>query len=480
METSNCRFHGDFSISDLANLLGVTRPTIHRKLREDYLLRKEYQCGNKFIIPAAEAEKFIANHYPRAYYTLYNHNRDIDKGAIRASSVDSVKRSGVMMFNIPKGKGAINVKKLKDGSLRYYIRNLPLYYDEHGEIVYYKGQGFDKKREAENMRNFIVRKRENGEYKLAYLQELENRVKTPKENPLAEQSYYQYCVDFFKMKKIEEKTRKDYLQIVETKIKPFFRETAIKDLSRAKLQECLDSYTTVIDKTFTVVKQTIGQLFCDELISEDFSLRLNKPKATMKRRAKSALTIEERDKFLAYFKGHWLEHVMYLMFYTGMRVGECVALQWQEVEIVSDDIAWIHINASMGETQNGIGRKKTKTESSTRCVPINNKYVVALLKNARDKSHSKWVAANKHGSLPILSENLSKRYFTTVAQKIGLPKRVTSHTARHTFISLLCQTNLPKEDIAKLVGHETTEMIIKRYAHSLATENQLLKLVSGL
>ena len=57
---------------------------------------------------------------------------------------------------------------------------------------------------------------------------------------------------------------------------------------------------------------------------------------------------------------------------------------------------------------------------------------------------------------------------------------MSSHVARHTYISHLIRQNVPYTTIAKLVGHDTTEMIIKVYAHAVENPEQEFKYVADL
>lgn len=69
-----------------------------------------------------------------------------------------------------------------------------------------------------------------------------------------------------------------------------------------------------------------------------------------------------------------LEHCIRLLFQCGLRIGELLALQWDEIEFIDDCKAKIHINASWGKTTKGMARKEPKTASSKRTIPVNDSY----------------------------------------------------------------------------------------------------------
>lgn len=62
-------------------------------------------------------------------------------------------------------------------------------------------------------------------------------------------------------KEIAYKTGKDYLKIVDTKIKSVFGNIRIDELNGQNLNEFTQSLTTVINKTRTVLKQTLDHLY---------------------------------------------------------------------------------------------------------------------------------------------------------------------------------------------------------------------------
>ena len=70
--------------------------------------------------------------------------------------------------------------------------------------------------------------------------------------------------------------------------------------------------------------------------------------------------------------------------------------------------------------------------------------------------------------------------FIKVGKELGIEKHLSSHVARHTFISNLVQHNVPYTEIAKLAGHDSTAMIIKVYAHAIQDEEQTFNYVSNL
>ena len=455
MKTSN-KTIAALSIQELSKFLNVSVQTLRKRLRDQGYLLPKNKVGNCYYFTLNDCESFIANNYGIFYNDFVNRYSD-------------GKRNESIMYQIPSGKGIISKETQRSGKTYYYIRNLPLYCDDQGTVIKFRSKGFTSKEEAEFERKRMLTDRDNGLYKYRYIEAEHLQQLSKKKAPTgANQSYYDFCIDFFTKATYAEATRKLYLDITENRIKPFFGTMSISDLSKASLQQFVDQYTTNIRNSL-------------ELIPTNYYKSLVKPVSTAPKHPKEALTVCETQCFLSYYKGHHLEHCMLLLFQCGLRIGELQALQWDEIEIIDECKAKIHVNTSWGETPCGMNRKEPKTHSSKRVIPISNSYTISVLKHALAMSKGNlWVAENKTGLRPIDKHNFSKRYFTKVGKELGIEKHLSSHVARHTFISNLVQHNVPYTEIAKLAGHDTTAMIIKVYAHAIQDEEQTFNYVSNL
>ena len=153
----------------------------------------------------------------------------------------------------------------------------------------------------------------------------------------ANQSYYDFCINYFTKATYAEATRKLYLDITENRIKPFFGNTPISDLSKASLQQFVDQYTTNIRKTFIVLSLTLKKLYSLDLIPTNFYDALIKPVSTAPKHPKKALTVNETRCFLDYYK--WPPFWNIVCYYYSNVVyefGELQALHWDEIEIIDD------------------------------------------------------------------------------------------------------------------------------------------------
>ena len=78
--------------------------------------------------------------------------------------------------------------------------------------------------------------------------------------------------------------------------------------------------------------------------------------------------------------------------------------------------------------------------------------------------------SNLNAELRIIAEEAGLNIPITFEDKDGkqvkpLFELVHTHTARHTFITIMCRRDIPKETIIIATGHEDTKMIDKVYSH---------------
>lgn len=188
------------TLKELAKFIGVTTQTVRNKLKNQGLLLTANHIGNKIVLSFDDCQKFIASSYP----CLYN------EFAKCHSTVQASDKEALTMYPIPKGKGRITQIKQRSGNAYFYVRDLPLYYKENGEIFMYKSEGFTSKDLAEAKRLLIISERDAGKFKYDYLQQYSqmpsSKVDRKKAKKL-QQSYYDFCVDYYNHRCLEVGTK---------------------------------------------------------------------------------------------------------------------------------------------------------------------------------------------------------------------------------------------------------------------------------
>ena len=113
-------------------------------------------------------------------------------------------------------------------------------------------------------------------------------------------------------------------------------------------------------------------------------------------------------------------------------------------------------------------QQKTKARAIIPLTPLAEE-ILAKYQNIKLKYY-KTDNTNLNAELRIIAKEAGLNTLVTYEDKDGKQSKplfelIHTHTARHTFITIMCRKDIPKETIIIATGHEDTKMIDKVYAH---------------
>lgn len=160
-----------------------------------------------------------------------------------------------------------------------------------------------------------------------------------------------------------------------------------------------------------------------------------------------------------------------LLLNTGMREGELVALDWDDVDFEAEDI-YIHKNAvivqkrnASGEVTHGVEQKiqfTPKTSSSVRHIPMNKAAKAAVERLKIQAGDSPYLLPTQTGAR-IVAASLRKQY-QNITSHCGI-KGTSLHSLRHTFATRLFEKGADVKDVSVLLGHSSTGITYNTYIH---------------
>lgn len=161
--------------------------------------------------------------------------------------------------------------------------------------------------------------------------------------------------------------------------------------------------------------------------------------------------------------------VLVLVLFTGMRIGEMLALEWSDI-VKNETDHHIHIHRTLQTRL--VGREKCRVKDGTktsyeRFIPLNEEieYCLSLLKEF-DSYHDikcNYVACTR-ASTRQNPRNIA-RSIAALNKKAGITENVTPHTLRHTFGSTLIRNGIGVEVVSKLLGHSKITITYNKYTH---------------
>ena len=153
-----------------------------------------------------------------------------------------------------------------------------------------------------------------------------------------------------------------------------------------------------------------------------------------------------------------------LLLYTGLRIGEALALTWEDVDIQNKTIK---INKNLKQVKNRddkiIIQSSTKTNSGTRIVPLNNKSIEALKQIKEITGQYKYVFSTETGN--NVSSRTCDRMFRKIQENCGFKEIYGVHALRHTFASLLFKKGVDVKTVSEILGHKDVSVTYNTYIH---------------
>lgn len=185
----------------------------------------------------------------------------------------------------------------------------------------------------------------------------------------------------------------------------------------------------------------------------------------------------ELGEFLTVAKNEGLEADLLtftLLAYTGLRVGEMVALKWSEIDLSNHTLRVIRTYYNPTNNKLKYQLLTPKTEKSIRTITI-DPLLIGLLQEYK-KQQQQTMKDNKpfyhdngfifatNEGYPKTIKNISTR-MQRLLKKTTIKKHLTPHSFRHTHTSLLAQAGVSLPEIMERLGHDDEDTTKKIYLH---------------
>lgn len=298
-------------------------------------------------------------------------------------------------------------------------------------------------------------------------------------------------LDRCERERVKPRTYSRYKGLIVQHILPELGDTQIDDLGRRQISEFLTAHQAdgnlrgeALSATSTNLMLTVlNAAFtyaCDmELLSANPCDRIRRVPGPPSR--VEAFTREEQrrlEEAIAVSEDRRLFGIR-LCLYTGLRIGELLGLEWQDVDM---EKGILHIQKTVYREKNAEGEwqlfvDRPKTAASERMVPLPG-YLAEDLRIYRRGARSEFVIENKKAER--MSIRSYQYLFERLTEKAGV-RKLNFHALRHTFATRALECGMDIKTLSELMGHKNATITLNRYAHSMmdtkiAAMNKLEKL----
>ena len=262
---------------------------------------------------------------------------------------------------------------------------------------------------------------------------------------------------------------------IKNQIQDFFKDTLLRDLT---IYQCQQFYNYLLrNYSSESVKTRYG--FFNAVLNECYRLKEIQENPcdfikTSKKENKNNINVYTREEVIDLIEklnGHFIEIPILLMLLLGLRKGEAVGLQWQDIDFENNII---NINKTLVYVNREILLKEPKTEDSKRSIhaPIELMEQLKKEKLRQNKLKLEGVLENEYNLVclsphmrPYVHTRLNHR-FTKFCKKYKV-REIRIHDLRHTNASLLLLGNTNMKVVSERLGHSDIKITMNKYSHVL-------------
>lgn len=297
--------------------------------------------------------------------------------------------------------------------------------------------------------------------------------------------WVEYWLEHKKKPYVKEQTFGYILYHFNNYILPHLKNVKLQELTPALIE---DTY----NKAFVVGKKADGSSYSDSTIKQASSYfnrclkdavasgkLVTNPHDNVKRpkgvsaKAINAYSPEDQQKIVDYCKNSssLYDGIFYVLIGTGMRVGECIVLTWDDVDLRKQTISINKTFVKFGGTT--FVQNSPKTSKGNREISI-SKNITDYLKKKKQATDQERNIRNlvfPNSKYKTMFESDLRNRFQKICAILNI-EYYGMHSLRHTWATRCLEKNIPVKVVSEMLGHEDVSTTMNTYQSVLRNQQE--------
>ena len=281
-------------------------------------------------------------------------------------------------------------------------------------------------------------------------------------------------------------TYERYEEMVEHHLIPALGAYRLRALRPAHIQKAYAQFTSAggrrskgealsartVKHVHAVLRQALNWAIRWQMLANNPSDAAAPPRA--EHREMRALDQDEAARFLEAAGDSPYYPIYFMLLQTGVRIGEALALRWQDVDLGRATVRIVRTHRFYGGR--GIVAGPPKTPRSQRLIKLSPETVRTLSEHRRLQLERRLSLGPAYRDEDLifgddigapLYDSTVRRAFYAIVQRAGLPRDLRIHDLRHTAATLMLANGVHVKVVSERLGHADIAFTLKTYGHVL-------------
>ena len=249
--------------------------------------------------------------------------------------------------------------------------------------------------------------------------------------------------------------------------------TNIEEISEEDLQNYLNTLknysNSSIKKFYELLSQAFRSAFERDYIMLNPMKNVIRPKSNKRDKKVRALTIEEQEIFTDFLikqdiKNTPYKNVFLIQMFTGMRIGEVLALKVTDIDLAHNIINVEH-TISVDAEEKTIMKDTPKSFNGMREIPLTiylKPYIIEQMNIAKINNHKEHLLfVNRNGG--YVDHRIANRILKKILINEFNIKDISTHSLRHTFGTRCAECDIKEVAIQRIMGHSSINATLDNY-----------------